>query len=1312
MANEVEFKLKITTDGKDTFHNLTIDAQTFDDAVKRVTQTAKNASDEIQKMAMQNLNWDMLLNGVEQLNNGIQGLAGSYNSFDKSMRAVNTMAGQDKAGLNVLTDQVKELSKVIPMAREELAGGLYQVISNGVPQDNWISFLEQSSKAAVGGIADLGQTVTVTSTIIKNYGLEWDAAGSIQDKMQRTAKNGVTNFEQLATALPRVSGSASQLGISIDELMAVFATTTGVTGNTAEVSTQLAAVLTSLIKPSSEAAKAAESMGISFNAASVKQVGGLENFLSTLDITITEYAARTGQLKETIYANLFGSAESLRLLTSLTGEQKEKFSQNIKEMADSTGTIEQAFGEMNDSGDATNQKLRNLMASFTDFAGNVVSSSAPFVALAADMSIATSNGIRFYQTMKVMKDSILKCTFVTKTAAATNAFFSSSVAAARRVLYIYQMQVVTARAAIVSTTGAVRLMNIAIASSPYLIAATAAAALAISIYKICQSSDKTEEAQKRLNDTMGEMNTEVAKERISLDALFEPLNRAKAGSEEWQKAKDAILAKYGSYLEKIGVEINSVETARTAYDKLSEAILDTARARAMEKAASGAAESYAGTEGDALKNIRERLYSGIGEGAGKITTAQAGKAWAQIRAAVRSGKDIPQEAREILEQTNTVYYDEYGAYAMSPIAEYIYRQVSEVRQANDTYKKEIADAQAMFGGGKGNLMTDAGSNATGSGSFSTTNVVKVIDMAKMSYTELGTAIENTEKKLKNLAPTETAEANRLSAYNKQLKARKDALDKKYGFGGGGRGGDDNTVVANPESYKELANAIEYYQKQLQNTKPIETQTISLLTEKISKYKEQQQIIADQLAAAARPKELDSLENIDKELAYQKGLRSRCSKENLAGIDAEIERLNSLRTAFEEQSHVVKSLDQIHTYQQLADEVAFYERKIQTATETERVEIKKQINALNELREAWDQQLAQVNRPDDISQLNTIEKLSDAVSYYESVQRTQSVQEIEATQRIINALNEKKAAMERLKSIPQMQADTERLDGLGDTELKLELQLIGMDGIKAKIRELQKMLSDTKNPLDEEQRAEVTKLITSYQEYEKILGKSTLKATEAWGAVKGISNGMQGLTDTLQGNGSAWEKIVSIIDGVIQLYEGFNAIIPIIDMLTGASTKHAAAKGVEAVAETTEAGTNATAAATAVAASAATAAALSVETAAWSALSAAKTFSAHAYIPFAGTAIAAGFIAAQQAIITAAAIPKFANGGIAYGPTFGLFGEYAGASNNPEVVAPLNRLKQLIQPADGIGGGRVEFTIDGRTLKGVLNKVDNFNSRTR
>ena len=51
--------------------------------------------------------------------------------------------------------------------------------------------------------------------------------------------------------------------------------------------------------------------------------------------------------------------------------------------------------------------------------------------------------------------------------------------------------------------------------------------------------------------------------------------------------------------------------------------------------------------------------------------------------------------------------------------------------------------------------------------------------------------------------------------------------------------------------------------------------------------------------------------------------------------------------------------------------------------------------------------------------------------------------------------------------------------------------------------------------------------------------------------------------------------------------------------------------------------------------------------------------------------------------------SFANGGIISGPTFGLMGEYAGANSNPEVVAPLSKLKSMI------GGGSQHVEVVGR-----------------
>ena len=53
---------------------------------------------------------------------------------------------------------------------------------------------------------------------------------------------------------------------------------------------------------------------------------------------------------------------------------------------------------------------------------------------------------------------------------------------------------------------------------------------------------------------------------------------------------------------------------------------------------------------------------------------------------------------------------------------------------------------------------------------------------------------------------------------------------------------------------------------------------------------------------------------------------------------------------------------------------------------------------------------------------------------------------------------------------------------------------------------------------------------------------------------------------------------------------------------------------------------------------------------------------------------------------------FADGGIVSGPTLGLVGEYAGARNNPEVIAPLDKLRDIMADTSG---GRQEVMVTGR-----------------
>ena len=1087
MAKAVEFRINIKSEDGGVLKRLTVEADGLDDILSEVGKTATDTGNKLREMADKSLVFDTAIRSIRDLSDMVGGLAEPFDSFETAMRSANTMAGKSGDEFEALTGQITELSKTIPLAREELANGLYQVISNGVPEDNWIEFLEKSSRSAVGGIADLGETVTVTSTLIKNYGLEWDQAGNIQDKIQMTAKNGVTSFEQLAQALPRVSGSAAQLGVSMDELMAVFATTTGVTGNTAEVSTQLAAVLNSLIKPSTEATKAANEMGIGFNAASVQAAGGLENFLLGLDASIQEYAAKTGQLSQTIYGQLFGSAEAMRLLGSLTGEQKEKFSQNIGAMADSAGEMDAAFDNMASTGESLKQTLANQMHAMMDWAGAIASTSAPYVEWIANSGTALMSMVQLSTGIKT----------------------------------------------VVTWLKAVKVATLAQA------AAAKVVAVASNLWKVAQIA----------------LNFVLSANPIGIVVM-------------------AIAALVGALI----AAYNNCETFRNICDAVWAVVKDVASAvwdflvKAFEKA-----------------------------------SAVIKKAWEWVKKFFGIKDETTARQTADLEKN------------------------TKATQANTKAKTENAQAEL-------------------------------------------------KKNKKQNAPVTDSDKN------------KDKDKDKYS---------GKKLIANATSYKELGNNIQYYQNKLETANGADTKTIALYAKKIAALQKQQDAITQLQEAASRPTELKTLKDIDAEITYQQSLRENASAEELAGIDAEIQRLNDLKTAFERNAHVNVGIDKIQTYRQLEKELQYYTDLLKTATETERVEIQKQINALNDLKKKWDETLDDLKKPEDISRLNTIRSLDDAISYYQNKQKNASASEIDDIQRTVLKLEKKRDAMKQLTRIPEMEEEVAKLDSMEGKTLTLELKTIGLDGVKKRIKELQDMLADTKSPMDESQRASIQKLIDSYEDYEKRIRKSNVTLGKSWSTVKGVGSGITSLTDALQGNRDAWSTITGVVDAAIQIYEGINGIISIIQTLTavtGTSNTVVAASG--AVATTASAAKTA-AAPGEVAASTATMVAVKAEAMAYRELAASEFMAAHAYIPFAGAGIAAGFIAMMQGLVASVAVTPFANGGIVYGPTLALMGEYAGAKSNPEVIAPLNKLKSLIGNNGGGGGGIYELKVKGRDLVAVL-----------
>jgi hypothetical protein len=89
---------------------------------------------------------------------------------------------------------------------------------------------------------------------------------------------------------------------------------------------------------------------------------------------------------------------------------------------------------------------------------------------------------------------------------------------------------------------------------------------------------------------------------------------------------------------------------------------------------------------------------------------------------------------------------------------------------------------------------------------------------------------------------------------------------------------------------------------------------------------------------------------------------------------------------------------------------------------------------------------------------------------------------------------------------------------------------------------------------------------------------------------------------------------------------------------------------------------------------------------------------------AGIAMVALGTAVASQMRTGPSVSAFADGGIVSGPTLGLMGEYPGARSNPEVIAPLDKLKTLMKPEQS-SGYVAQTHISGRDLAIVLERYN-------
>lgn len=262
-------------------------------------------------------------NVIFQAFNSVIGLAQQagqeYRELDKQVKNIGTLGFKEFEKFNKLS---VDLAKGLIDTSATVANATYQAISAGVKgtAEEISQFVGVASRAGVAGMSDTATAVDGLTSVINAYGMEAKDAERVSDVFFAAIKLGKTSFNELNSSLASFVPMASAMGVSFEEAGAIISEYTAMGTPTAQVGTQINAVLTLLQKGNSNLSKALKISGTDLETLReklkkpAKEGGGLINVMREIQVAADKSGMQLAQLT--------GRVEAAKIIQSLAGSSE------------------------------------------------------------------------------------------------------------------------------------------------------------------------------------------------------------------------------------------------------------------------------------------------------------------------------------------------------------------------------------------------------------------------------------------------------------------------------------------------------------------------------------------------------------------------------------------------------------------------------------------------------------------------------------------------------------------------------------------------------------------------------------------------------------------------------------------------------------------------------------------------------------------------------------------------------------------------------------------------------------------------------
>lgn len=263
---------------------------------------------------------------------------------------------ENTARIMEFRDAVTEASTDFGVGFMDLTDGLYASISAFQDGEDAIETFNLAVRAGVAGAATTEDAINLLSAVTKAYGTTTVAAQrQVANFAFEAVRLGQTTFPELANAVQVVTDRTSRLGVSQEELFAVMAVLTGVTGDASIVATQLRSALDSILNPTMDLTELFDELGVVSGAQLIEQRGLIGAF-EAIEMTATSLSAPL----QTYIRRL----EGITAVSRLANQQNERYNDALEAITNSTTALDDAFFQQQNGINETGTELARLRQTF------------------------------------------------------------------------------------------------------------------------------------------------------------------------------------------------------------------------------------------------------------------------------------------------------------------------------------------------------------------------------------------------------------------------------------------------------------------------------------------------------------------------------------------------------------------------------------------------------------------------------------------------------------------------------------------------------------------------------------------------------------------------------------------------------------------------------------------------------------------------------------------------------------------------------------------------------------------------------------